>query len=187
MEIFFKALLLSIAVSIDLMVCGIAYGINKTRTPLSKIILVNLVNSTLFGVALYFGYIIGQHIPKFVTMFMNISILCVLGILKILQHFYKKDKGSEKIKSSTLGFREAFVLGAGVALDAMAAGFGAGVGSGKSVLFCSIAFGISLVTDILLFYLGKFIGLKVSQKNRLNLNWLGGVILIGLGISKIFI
>lgn len=181
-----NAFLLAIAVSIDLMVCGIAYGIHKTKTSFAKITIVNLVNSALFGVALFFGYIIGQYIPKIVTMLFSVIILCGLGVYKILQDVLKKRKISNCEKNGPLNFREALILGLGVAIDAMAAGFSAGVDSGNSILFCVVVFGISLVTDVVLFYLGKFIGFKISSKSRINLNWLGGIILIGLGISKFF-
>lgn len=186
LALLFPALLLSVAVSIDLMICGVVYGINKTETSFGKIILVNLINSALFGVSLFFGYILGQYIPITVTIIISVTILCILGVFKILQSVFKENRIPEAQKNKTLNFREAFLLGIGVAFDAMAAGFGAGVNSGNSILFCSMVFGISLITDVILFYLGKLIGLKISNKSILDLNWLGGVILIGLGISKIF-
>lgn len=179
------ALLLSIAVSIDLMICGTAYGINKTETPFGKIMLVNLINSVLFGASLFFGYAIGQYIPIIATVISSMTILCVLGSFKISQSFLKK-KNSNSGNNLIFNFREAFFLGVGVAFDAMVGGFAAGVNSGNSILFCSIVFGISLITDVLLFYVGKFIGFKISNKSVIDLNWLGGVILIGLGISKLF-
>lgn len=180
------ALLLSVAVSIDLMICGVAYGINKTETPFGKIMLVNLINSALFGVSLFFGYILGQYIPIIVTVISSITILCLLGSFKISQSVLKKNGISETEKNRTFNFREALFLGVGVAFDAMAGGFAAGVSSGNSVLFCLIVFGISLITDVILFYVGKFIGFKISNKSIIDLNWLGGVILIGLGVSKFF-
>lgn len=181
-----NALLLAVAVSIDLMICGIAYGINKTETSFGKVTIVNLVNSALFGLSLFFGYIIGQYIPEIVTKLLSVMILCGLGIFKILQNILGKYKDSGSTAKNTFNFREAFILGLGVAIDAMAAGFGAGVNSGNSLMFCLVVFGISLVTDIILFYLGKFIGSKISKQGSIDYHWFGGIILIGLGTSKLF-
>ncbi|MCL2821700.1 MAG: manganese efflux pump, partial [Firmicutes bacterium] len=87
-------------------------------------------------------------------------------------------------KSKVLSKKEACLLAAALGLDALAVGVGAGM-INQSVYFYLIAIGLSLVMDIVLLGLGTFAGNKVAKKTKINLSWVGGLILIGVALTNI--
>ena len=55
-QIICTALLLTVAVSIDTLASGFAYGAAKTRVPFTHVLVINFVGSLFLGISLFLGY-----------------------------------------------------------------------------------------------------------------------------------
>lgn len=196
-----EALLLTLAISLDAFASGFAYGANKIRIPLRSILLITIIGSTFLGISLFFGAGIGQFVSPVVATVISSVILITLGLSKIfgglIKNIISKRKNTllkvcaeptsaDLDKSKMLSIKEAALLAVALSLDALAVGVGAGITS-LSLEFYLIVIGLSLAMDVILMSLGVLLGTKVAKKTKVNLSWVGGLILIGVAVMNIFL
>jgi putative sporulation protein YtaF len=84
--------------------------------------------------------------------------------------------------SKSISVREAVYLALALSLDGFAAGFGWGL---LPMDYLGLI-ALSLLSNVLALTLGYFLGKWLIHKTKLDLSWLGGVILIALGLTKLF-
>lgn len=213
-EMILQAIMITTALSMDCLVSGFAYGINKIKMPFLSVMIINLVCSAVLGISLFLGSIIGKYVPQIITLVLCVTILIVMGLIKILDSVVKsqvkKKKGIDKEikfsffnlkfiinilaspedadidKSKSLSPKEALVLAIALSLDGLAVGLGTGLISQSTISYIVII-AFSLITGTFFLILGRLIGKKIAQKTSLNLSWISGVLLIGIAIMKIFI
>lgn len=200
-----EALLLATILSIDIFAVSFAYGSSKIKIPLKSIMIITIIGSVILGLSIYLGTFILPFMPEGVAEAVSFIILFTLGLVKIFDsvikgYIRKRGEGSPKKvefsafnmkfilnvyadpekadvdKSRIISAKEAIAVAIAVAMDAFALGFGAGLIDVNHLQI--IAF--SLVIDVFAVVLGCFVGGKIAQKSRINLSWLGGVILIVL-------
>lgn len=204
-----SALLLTCAVSLDAFVASFAYGTNKIKIPFRSILVINIVCSSILGIALVGGCLIGQYIPDMVTKWFCFAILSVISFTKFFECLIKKWINKSKSvtpkkefsflnfkfciqllgdptmadsdKSKTLSSKEAFALAVSLSLD----GFAVGIGTGMVDINIFEVFLFSLLTGMLAVILGQMAGYTIAKKTNLNLSWLSGTILLILAISKV--
>ena len=179
-----SALLLAVVISVDTLASGFAYGTSNTKVPMRHLIVIDLIGSTLLGLALFLGYYISGYIYPLATKIMSIVILVSIGGYKLVAYFLRKVKETPT-NPRNISWTETLIIAIVLALDGMAVGFGASIHN-TSILFCVCAIAFSLVTDFCFFISGSSLGRKLTKKTRLDLSWLSGAVLIVLGIIKLF-
>lgn len=197
---------LAIAVSFDALAIGITYSLNEIRIPLRSKSILSLVSGCTFLIALLGGMQLEKHLNSYNTGLLGGIIFIFLGLYNLWRN-YRPEKTSpillqwripvlglivqvfqEPLKadaddSKHITGPEAFILGGVLALDSIAAGFGAAVlGLPPIATTLSIA-----IASLLFISWGLHLGirLKDSKTPRLDWRWVPGTIIIVLGISKI--
>ena len=203
-----NAVLLVGALSIDAFVASFAYATSKIKIPFKSALIINVVSTTILGIALFFGSIVSRFIPSIFTTSICFTMLLMLGLAKLFDstlkallgtrgsltrnyefkvsdfRFFLKvyiDTAADVDHSLILSPKESFSLALALSLDGLAAGFGAGLVSAN--FFQIILF--SLIVNIVAILGGCFIGNKIAEKTELNLSWLSGVTLILLAFLKL--
>jgi len=204
-NISWEALLLAAILSIDIFAVSFAYGSSKIKIPFKSTMIITVIGSVILGLSIYLGTFLLPFMPEGVASGLSFTILFTLGLIKIFDSVIKRyirkrrETSSKQMefsafnlkfilnvyadpekadvdKSRVISPKEAVAVAIAVAMDAFALGFGAGLINVNHLQI--IAF--SLVIDVVAVVLGCFIGSKIAQKSRINLSWLGGVILIAL-------
>lgn len=198
----FEAFLLAAVLSIDVLAVSFAYGSSKIKIPFKSMMIITIIGSGILGVSIYLGSLLLPLIPEGAAEVLSAAILITLGLFKIFDSVLKRlirkqsktrreiefsafnlkfilsvfadPEKADTDKSRIISAKEAVVVAVAVALDAFALGFGAGLANVNH--FQIIAF--SLVLDMAAVVFGCYVGGKIAQKTRINLSWLGGVILI---------
>jgi putative sporulation protein YtaF len=201
---FFEALLLAVALSVDGFAVGLSYGIGKVKITFFPIVLITLCSALAMTISIFAGQLAGAFFTLQLAGILGGSILILIGLWQLVEGL-KKYKNSPILlrinlkmfglvlqvirepenadidRSGDINLREALLLGIALNLDAIGAGFGAGL-AGFSLLL------IPIVTLALFFAL--FTGLLIGEKYATGL--LGekgyiipGFILIAVGLINI--
>lgn len=204
-----SALFLTCALSLDAFIASFAYGTNKIKIPFKSVTIINLVCSSILGIALLAGSFIGRYIPQSFTKWFCFTILIVIAFTKFFDFLIKKwIKKTNSVtpkkeisilnfrfciqllgdptmadfdKSKTLSLKEAFALAVSLSLDGLAVGLGAGM---VQISILEI-FLFSLVTDMVAVVVGQKLGYTIAKKTQLNLSWMSGAILFVLALTKV--
>lgn len=203
-----SVILLGIAANLDNLAIGLAYGIRGIKVPFKS----NFTFAALSGAATLVsgcaGHLLSHIIPKNVGNILGGAIVSVIGIYTILSFIFhdkklqKADLTNESLSVSSLGnimddpysadvdnsgdisFKEAFVLGTALALNCLAAGFGAGMtgvnilGLILSVMFFSLLT-IGLGTHFGKKYASRYFGDKATVA--------AGILLLIVGLYEMLI
>ncbi|MCL2676024.1 MAG: sporulation membrane protein YtaF [Firmicutes bacterium] len=213
LQIFIEALLLSSACSVDSLITGFAYGVNKVKIPFVSALIINIICSAALTVSLFCGSLVGGIIPDAVTTAVCASVLVLLGVIKIFGPFFKKrskkgntvaegqDGGAQDVDGfcgsqkrgksgleaqNKLSLAGAVLLALALSVDGTAVGFGAGIANPNAVHYVAVAC-LSLATGMAFLLFGRFLGGKIAKRTSLNLSWLSGILFIGLAMMKIFL
>jgi putative Mn2+ efflux pump MntP len=180
-----SAVLLASAVSLDALATGFAYASNKTKVPVTHVLVISIIGSLLLGIALLAGFYIAKVIPSVITLWFSFAILAVMGLLKIAGYIKNKLK-KQTLSSHKISWRETFVLAVGLSLDGMAVGVAAAA-AWVDVVFCLTVICVSFVASASLFSLGQRLGGAVVSRSKLDFGWLGGLVLICLAVARVVI
>ena len=203
------AILLVTALSMDAFIASFAYGTSKIKIPFQSDIVINVVCSSILGIALFAGSLISQFIPSIFTTSICFTMLLMLGLAKLFDStlkaliapgdslarnyefevsdfkFFLKvcidNTAADVDHSFELSPKESFSLAVALSLDGLAAGFGTGLVVAN---FGQIIL-FSLIVNMIAILAGCIIGNKVAEKTELNMSWLGGVTLILLAFLKL--
>lgn len=204
-----EALLIVIALSIDAFVSSFAYGTNKIKIPGKSILVINLICTGSLGLALLFGSVLSLWIPEGICQAICFLLLLFLGVIKIFDsavksfirkqkdfqkrfHFslchmgfilkvYANPEEADRDHSRILSPKEAAFLAVALSLDGLTVGFGAGIG--HSITLIVLLF--SLVADTLAITLGSWLGIRFTEKLKVDLSWISGALLLLLAIMKL--
>jgi len=176
-SMFWEALLIAAAVSLDAFAASFAYGGKRIKIPLLSVLVISFVCAASLGVSLLAGEILGVFLPKQLTVLISFGILFSLGIWKLLDDSELKNFDTDDSKIISVG--EAAALAVALSLDGLAVGFGAALGNANSVavILCAFAIGAAAV------WLGGFLGLKIARKTKVS--WISGVLLILLAFAQL--
>ena len=192
------------ALSLDAFAISMAYGTGKIRIPIKSILIINVIGSVILGASLYLGVAFRNVLPN--PHLFSASILFVLGSIKIfdstIKRLIRKTQGERQMafslwdinfiltiyanpkkadadSSRCISPKEAVALAIALALDNVAAGFGAGLVANPLLLV-----GISLFTDPIAIFLGCALGVRLA-KTGLDLSWVSGVVLMVLAFAQL--
>ncbi|MDI3279931.1 MAG: manganese efflux pump [Bacillota bacterium] len=189
-------LLLAVALSLDGLGAGIAYGLQRIRVPFLALVVVAGTSAALFfltltgaGVAVealapVWSRILGALILVGIGLWHLLGEVCRLGSLAVVVRILADPTAADLDRSGQLSLGEAALLGLALALDAAAAGVGAGLsGLGRPWLPALVG-GVT--------FLFTAAGLRLGRawadwgKAAPVLGRLPGCLLIALGLHRLF-
>jgi putative Mn2+ efflux pump MntP len=176
-----EAFILAVTLSLDAFAAGFAYGCAGVKIPFKSVQVINLVCSAFLGISLLAGVFARRLVPPNFGMTACFLILLTIGGIKLFQSLFQKEKKTDFKAVKILKPAEAAALAAGLSLDGLAVGFGAGLGNANAL----VIFAVSLFSDIAAVTLGCYLGRKLSQKIKYNISWVGGAIIIILAFTKL--
>lgn len=197
-----------LALSLDAFAASLAYGTEEIKIPLKAVISINFISTGLVGLGIELGKLFGSFFSGKIISVVSFLILISLGLVKIFEFSIKQwiKKSNNKpecdfyfldfhfllqvISDSTqadvdsskeLSQKEAYTLGMALSLD----GFAAGIGAGLLGFDIGVVMLLSFVTGFIAMLSGGFFGGRLAKKVKMDLSWIGGVILMALAFLKI--
>lgn len=207
-ESLIEALVLALALSLDIVVAFFGYGISKIKIPFKTALFITFINALVLGVFVAVGYFLGGVISLTFAKWLSFSLLLLVGIIKLFGELLKMwltkrtnkpvklkvfnfqlmlnvltDSANADVdKDKVLSILEALSVSFIISLDEIGVGLSVGVSSAYPYFIIII----NVVTCIIALFTGLFIGKKVSKLTKMNLSWLGGLVLIILAVTKLF-
>ena len=204
-----EALLLVAALCLDTLVSGFSLGMNGIRVPFSSAAIVSGVCSAILAASLYLGGALKTILPAGTARLLSFFILFLLGLTRLLDslikqfiltrrngqanlkfhflslqfilHIYADSVEADVNHSKTISAGEAASLAIALSLDGLVAGVGAGITNASYLEMI----GYSVCLNLLAVLLGCLIGKRLAAKSKADLSWIGGVVLLGLAVSKL--
>lgn len=187
-------LMLAVAISVDGLAAGIAYGLRGIRVPFLSLVTVSTVSALMITTSMQAGRLIGQLMPPLAARLVGSGILIALGTAMLrggrssgargplILRLVHRPQEADLDRSGTLTPGEAALLGAALALDALGAGLGAGI-VGFWAWICPIIVGLA---KLVFMGCGVMIGGYLAHEDFLRRTWMvpGGLLII-LGILKL--
>ncbi len=200
-----SVLVLAVAVSFDSLAMGVTYGMNRITIPLGSKVVLSIVSGCSVLISMTIGWLLEQRINPSLATTIGGLIFVLLGLYHLWRNYrpdhaqvlinwripflgliiqvYQEPLTADRDDSQTITGHEAVILGGALALDALAAGFGAAM------------LGLPIWLSTLAVTLASFIfitqGLKTgsvlasSTKRQRDLRWLPGVVVLSIGLLKI--
>lgn len=181
--ILLASILLLFLVSIDLFACGFSYGTAKVRVPLSRLLLITVIGRILIAAALFSAYFIRGHIPEIGIIVVATTLFCLIGFLKLATWYARRGQEQKRL---SISMRETLLIAFVLSIDGIGVAFGAGLDL-VTVPFILIITGVAFITDILIFKFGHYLGSVLEKRIRIDLGWVGGTVLIFIGVLNLFL
>ncbi len=199
-----RACLLAIAVCTDTFFAAMGCSMSGIVIPKRCAAIVSLVGTAFLGISLLFAELLYQVLPPGFCRYGGSVLLCAMGGIQLCKgmlntlleqrgsmclrcrgiglviRIYLDETTADADGSKRLSMGEAFAFAAALSLDSLASGIGAGIFR-SAVPLC-------LVLTLLLGFSATIIGCKIgtSCKKESPLSWIGGGMLVLLGISRLF-
>lgn len=201
--------ILVLALSTDSFVASAAYGANRLRISLAKVIAVNLICSGCLGAALLFGSVLHGLVPEAFAKGLGFACLFFLGVIKLLDYFIKKyinnhvnvrkdltfsisglsiiiniygnPMAADWDESKSLSWKETVMFSLAMSMDSLVAG------SLSGFLFIppGLAALVSLLVGILVMYMGLILGHELAARKNWDLSWVSGILFLFLAFGKL--
>lgn len=209
---FFYVLLLGLAVSIDGLMAGVAYGLRSIKIPVWSFLIVGIVTALASALAMLAAAIAGQYIDTFTAMLLGAILLILLGAWNVfhqyLCRYIPSYEANGEVTASNLTFSvgrlvisimakpetadvdrlgvisplEAVFLGIAVGADAAVGTFAAAL-AGQLPLYTPIVIGIIHIVCIATGF--QLSNKFVSDEWKKRFPYLPGTMLIFLGLMRL--
>ena len=176
-----SVILIAVGLAMDCFAVSTVKGIQKSNRAFLMAVFFGLFQ----GAMPLIGYAAGSVVADVVNRYdhwIALVLLCLIGGKMIVESF-QPEKCDEAQSGSVVTYKELLMLAVATSIDALATG----------VLFVSLPFGqvmidMGIIAAVSFFFsrLGYRIGYAAGRRLNFNVELLGGLVLIGLGI-KIFI
>lgn len=201
-----ESLFIVVAICIDSLAIGIAYGMKKIKIPAKSLLMINVVCTGVLSVAMFLGNIVKKVLPGNIPSIISFLILLFIGMYffveGVVNYFEKNEKKKFEIKfsnvkiiidvvvdctkadmnnSGDIDLKEGFYLGMALSLDALGIGFGTAMGSINYIQVLILSF----IFNMMIILLGLYLGKKLVSKFKIQLSWISGLILIFLALCKL--
>lgn len=198
--------LFSLALSLDGFGVGLSYGMRKIKITAISFVIICLSSALAVALAMFLGNIISSLLPPLAADALGAGILVVVGAWILFQNFVlnlipdhrvfninvpnlglvinilKEPVEADQDKSGIIDVREAYFLGAALAMDALGAGLGAAI-SGYSPLLTPL---FVACAKFILVSLGLTLGGRISlEKHKGEMSLVPGGVLMLLGLKKL--
>lgn len=185
-----EMLLLGIGLAMDAAAVSMSNGLKETKISLKKILLIGLFFGLFQGIMPLIGYFVGLGFSRFIESIAPWVALILLGFLGF-NMIYEAIKG-EEVYNNGLNIKTLFVQSIATSIDALAVGItfvATGMrcyditSIGNNLYFGVLVIGVvTFIISVISVFIGKKFGNLFSNKAT----FIGGLILVGIGI-KIFI
>lgn len=157
---FFTSLLLAMAVSIDGLGAGFAYGVRNLYVPYLSLLIISISSSLALLAAMFMGRVMSLFLPGRLSSYIGGGILLLVGVYIIwgiyngsegamsaagskkkapsLRGILREPETADFDSSGSISSREAAILGLALAMDAFGAGFGAAMTGYSPWLTCML-------------------------------------------------
>jgi putative sporulation protein YtaF len=200
-----SVILLAVAVSFDSFAMGITYGMNHIAIPFWSKVVLSIVSGFSVLLSMTIGRFLEQQIHPATATVLGGVIFVFLGLYHLWRNYrpvqarflvnvripllgliiqvFQEPLLADSDHSQIISGKEAFILGGALALDAIAAGFGAAM-LGLPVWGATVAV---MVGSYFFMFQGLKAGMRLASSSlpRRNMRWLPGAIVLCMGILKI--
>ena len=181
--------ILAISSSIDSLGIGVTYGIKDKKISFSSTIILFIISLLVSFISVFFGKILLDFLPEFITELIGCFILFIIGFFVIVKSFFEKKSGNQNDfdfnNSNLIDPKESVFLGFALSLDNFGIGISSSLISASYILFPIL---ISIFQFIFL-SLGIIIGKKVSKFIGFSdfiCSILSGILLVLIGFLQFF-
>ncbi|GGH12580.1 sporulation membrane protein YtaF [Paenibacillus segetis] len=194
-------IVIGLASNLDNAGVGIAYGVRKIRIPWYSNLAISTISFLATLMSGLFGNWISTYIHPWVGQFIGTVVIVGVGIWVLLQPFIEKKHApkesdtnsftrllrnpeeADKDSSKSISLPESILLGAALAMNALAGGFNAGI-TNLDIWYTSLSVG---VFSFLLLLLCAGFGKKYAAERFGNTaTVVSGLLLIVIGLNQMF-
>lgn len=204
-----EAVILTLALSLDTFTAGVTLGTQEIRIPFRSLFALSTTCSVSLLISMILGDFVGEWISPHTARLVGCCVLTFMGCVRLFDSLLKKllrrccnsngivfrfknlkiflqvcvDSAQADFNDSkSISVPEAVSLAAALSLDGLTAGFGAGMLQNR----VGLIFLLSLLVNLLAAKGGCCIGKRFSERFQNNISWSAGVLLILLGVMKLF-
>lgn len=172
-------LILAIAVSIDGLAAGMAFGMKKIIVPLQSIMIIGISSGGVIAVSMPLGHVLLKFIPQQFTHWIGAGIFISIGLISLLN---QNPIQADRDHSGEISAKEAFLLGISLSIDSIAAGVSAAL-LGFTIWLTA---GTIAISCALFIWMGSYVGHHLTRliQNRY-LSYIPGLLLVILGMIKL--
>ncbi len=203
-------ILLVTALCLDAFTASLACGISKTKIRWPAVAVISLLCTSALAVSTGLSSLARGVLSAELSSAVSFALLLVIGLVKSFEFLLKRWISRNENKqnqlrmrvfdlnvvltvyadadkadldhSKSISVKEAVYLALALSLDGFAVGFGWGL---LPINYLSLT-ALSLASNVLALTLGYFLGKWLIHKTKLDLSWLGGILLIALAVLKLF-
>ena len=198
-------LLLVLAVSIDTFMMSLACGTDCIKIPFKSALCVGVIGAIVMTVSVYCSELVCMVVPDDICNSICCAVLCSIGTMNITKSMLERSNRVKNLDytnsatndlpsvldvflcgscvdcdhSKVVSVKEACIVSLLMSIDTLAGGI-----AGGSSLNVATVLILTLAIQTVTVWIGSIIGLKCSKVP--NLSAIGGVLLILLGLSKLF-
>lgn len=176
-----NGILLIVALTTDSFVVSFAYGAQNREMPGKIILVMNLVMSSLLGLAFWVGDQMGEIFPLQITSGLGILLLLVIGGVRILKFFQKRPEEWKEQKCPRLTMAQGVLMAFILSLDSLAVGIGTGLAEG----WAGFLVPGNLAGGVLMMLAGWKAGNRICRAFRRDLSWISGLCLVFLALLSL--
>lgn len=201
-----STLLIIIVLSIDTLVAALGYGVSRIRIPWYSGLVISLICSAIFALSIFLSSFILARLDPHCISIIGAVTLIVLGTFKLSDSLIKKairkhrlksrelrlnffnvkmifiifadPEEADNNKSNSLSLKEAIFLSLALSLDSVISGLA--IDKTGNNIWLVLLIGAAVNAAALL--IGYFIGQKIGHRLKYDLSYIGGALLIALGI-----
>ncbi|MDR5659466.1 sporulation membrane protein YtaF [Serpentinicella sp. ANB-PHB4] len=208
-----EGILIAIAISIDSLSVGVAYGVKKIKVPILSLIILDFLSVSFLALGFFAGNMLLKFVPEIWTQIIGACILFTMGSYLLIQGWLNYKYPPHKVSQSTpiamisidsLGIginvlrdpsradldisgiidtKEAVFLGIALAIDSLAVGVAVALTSLPIIIFTLTLVGI---INIIFLLSGIHLGKKfIADKFKEKTAFIPGCILILLAIIRL--
>ena len=175
----FEIILLSVGLAMDAFAVAICKGLETDKATAGKMATVGAWFGIFQGAMPAIGYFLGTLFAALISTiapYVSFVILLLIGINMIKEAFETEDCPCCCCKTN-LSFKVMFGLAVATSIDALAVGVTFALSEVNVVLACSLIAGITFIISAIGYKIGNLFGSKYKNKAE----FVGGIILIGIG------
>ena len=186
--VIFTGIGLGVGLAMDAFAVSMSNGLKESKMRFSKVLLIAFMFGLFQGVMPLIGYLVGnsfvKYIEKFIP-FIALALLSFLGIKMIIDFVKERKENNEQcnIVEQKLTFKVLIVQAIATSIDALSTGLAF---SDYNIYDALIVVGLIAIITFVLCIIGVFIGKKFGTLIRCYATFIGGIILILIGL-EIFI
>ena len=177
----FEIILLSIGLAMDAFAVAICKGLEAKKATIKNMIIVGTWFGVFQGAMPVIGYLLGTMFAGFISSvapYVSFAILLLIGI-NMIKEAFDKEECSCCANESNLSFKVMFVLAIATSIDALAIGVTFALTEVNVILACSLIAIVTFIISGIGYKVGNIFGSKYKNKAE----FVGGLILIGIGIK----